>query len=244
MESRIETICIPLGQPAKLWEIFVLARMPALALAVFLAGGCRSYESWQHVNEDAPFAAPLIRAKSVQRWSEPPRFIIAVGGYDHRWIEPGGKWMRPYEARRAAEKYLIDSGATDQWPETDSSIGSVNLRLAPYRFTIVSIFPTVVLMEPHRYPERKGRSTNEVLAPRPTQSVSSFSGLILMNDFAYGTSGSYFPGMLWFSPDLKCGPVLLNMSGPGSGQVSLRDGAIEITIEGTVWHAKRVGPPK
>lgn len=100
--------------------------------------------------------------------------------------------------------YLKRKRLLQSWPETQSNHNGYQQRLAPFTFHIVAIEPVVVVMVPHDFGETHNRSTFDIVGFHPKQFLIN---QYMMNYFEYGTSVPFHENPLWFSPDLKIGPI-------------------------------------
>lgn len=131
---------------------------------------------WNAADDEA---APLIgnsMGKSIRRsyvGPTDPRYEAAKGS---PWSEKG--WAdskgRKYLALEIVEDVSCQLQRTEmfkEWPCTPLWIDDVQQKLAPFRFSLVSIDPTIVLMQAHDYGAREGRSKSDVVGPSSPDSL-------------------------------------------------------------------------
>jgi hypothetical protein len=127
---------------------------------------------------------------------------------------------------------LKDRGVLEAWPEAiaEGSVGDgkeiIVPRAAPYRFTIVMIEPTVVVMR------------------------FDLGALIKLGDFLEGQSigtprlnqvvdfGTRIPAagtLLWFSPDAGREPVPLKLTSPERGEIVAKGRRVVLERRGEEW---------
>jgi hypothetical protein len=137
----------------------------------------------------------------------------------------------------SAEHYLKQLGYFDRWPESQSSIGSIRQRLAPFTFHIVAIEPTVVIMVPHDFGHPEGnRSTLDIVGHASKQ---FFQSRYMLNYIEYGTRLPYHPDILWFSPDIGAAPAALARRSDSEQAVVHERIRLVMKREGSVWTTRR-----
>ena len=156
---------------------------------------------------DAPWAAAGVRAKEMYR-RDLVSFSTAGTTGTMAWEDAQGAKHVQYEVWTKAQEHLIAGGVLSDWPITGSIVSGVEQRLAPFKFFIVSIEPTVVVMLPHEFEDPIGRSTSEILGRDLEKGLFS---KYLMNKGHHGVVCPYAEEFMWFSPDLDIGPTSISV---------------------------------
>lgn len=186
-----------------------LSRLSLLPLVLLIA--CVSRGPWREKHEPTPWISAGAEAKLFVREVEPGPFMVAGVTYDVVWRDRAGNDFSLNRYQDEIERFMVSTGVMRTWPESHSGNDRGIERLAPYRFTIVSVNPTVVLMSPFDFGSPIGRSESEILAP--TNGRRCLGNHYLINDLECGTSAAYASGMVWFSPDMNVQPSPINWRG-------------------------------
>lgn len=129
------------------------------------------------------------------------------------WFDHKGGQHNKATVFESSEQYLKSTGMLAKWPK--------NTRiLAPYNFWIVSITPTVIVMEPSSAPIDSGQFEPYIATYE------------LLNRIQYGTSLPTADNLEWFSPDLNQGPSPVTFSPSGVAVISLPGGKLVLTRVG------------
>jgi hypothetical protein len=205
--------------------------------------GCQRCGPWESVNEDTPWIAPGVLAKSERRFCEPPPFVIAGGGHEYVWIGPDGRRHETWsEFGYPAETYLAANGQSLSWQPIDKGVNGTKQSRTPYRLTLVSVLPTVVLLTPHEYGPIVSLAFDDLLGPRPKTSFPlGATEPYPLNDLGIGIRAPYAPTMLWFSPDLNQPPASVLVQGGVRAEILLPDGRLVMERDGDHWRVSRVG---
>lgn len=197
--------------------------------------------AWDDVTGDAdmPWMGKGGRARYFRKHAT---CMMCPTGYrvEERW--GSGGWFSgggdPYGIVQTAFRFLMkDQYAREMWPHAfgEGSVGGADVdviepRAAPYRFTIVMIEPTVVVM---RYDlgalVKLGSPGNgqEIGTPWLNQSVE------------YGTRLPATGTLLWFSPDAAQGPRPVPLSSPSEGAIRVQGIELELRRDGDGWVVTR-----
>ncbi len=148
------------------------------------------------------------------------------------------------------DQYLIDAGVIKKWSKEGEYISEKNRldkdernrRTAPYDFTMVSINPIIVIMTPYdlgKIKKENGYEYHRMLEDSDNY-ISSYSGgcslnpkyylysVHLENRIIYATIFNYSKEILWFSPDLRIEPKLLNIPEKGIGIIEWPTGLLKL----------------
>ena len=164
--------------------------------------------------------------------------LMCPTGYtaERRWGRSPGSGDEPYDTVGRALRFLQRKGVLDQWPEALAGgtviegDETITPRAAPYRFTVVMIQPTVVVMRfdlgalVKMVDVRDGQSVG---TPRLNQSV----------DF-----GTHIPAtgtLLWFSPDAGQRPTPVPLSTPNHGEIAVKSTRLVLERQGDEWVVDR-----
>lgn len=108
--------------------------------------GCKTDYGWRTVALDTPWMTPNIQA--TQREHSYAYYMDAGRRTDRYWGSEMRHGSNLATIRKHFDAYIVNSGWLSEWKATGSSIGSITQRLPPYRFTIVSINPSIVVATP------------------------------------------------------------------------------------------------
>jgi hypothetical protein len=151
---------------------------------------------------DTPWIGPEEQA--VQRsCSYFSCFMDSVKTSDTRWGTERSDGKPIYTYNDKIVSYLKRKRLLQSWPETQSNYNGYQQRLAPFKFYIVSVEPLVVIMIPHDFGEIR-RANVAIVGWHPEQ---AFRNSFMINYFEYGTYLPFHENQLWFSQDLKIGPI-------------------------------------
>jgi hypothetical protein len=180
-------------------------RSAARALMLAAVAGCTSHGPWRQLDEATPWIAPGAPARLFIRTVEPGPFIVAGANAERVWRDANGRDYPLNRCQDAIEAFIVKTGMLAQWPESGSSNNFGPERLAAFRFTVVSVNPTAVLMTPFDFGPPVGRAESDIL--EPIWETRCLGNQRMLNYLECGTSAGYAPGMLWFSPDLQLTPA-------------------------------------
>ena len=186
-------------------------RITALGLLAIVAGACHP---WIPHPELTPWIAPGTRAVEYIQEVEHSRSV---------WRDAAGRSFDELKIQNSIEKMLLATKMYEQWPKSQKFTSWGALRVAPFRFTLVSINPTVVLMTPFDFGPPTGRAAADVTASEGTRGC--LVNPQMLNTIECGISAVYAAGMLWFSPDLKVRPEPIRWNGERA-EISLKKGEV------------------
>ncbi len=159
--------------------------------------------------------------------------MCPTGSQFHRsWGRSAGSGSDPYDDVGTALRFLQKKGVLDGWPEAigEGSVGDgheiIEPRATPYRFTLVMLEPTVVVMRFDLGALVKigsDDSDQAIGSPRLNQGIS------------YGTRVPATGHLLWFSPAADQLPTPVTMLAADRGEIVAAGVRIELQREGEVW---------
>jgi len=211
----------------------------ALIGAASLLGACARWEDGTGTL-DMPWLGRGEQARLFTRESE---CVMCPTGftYERSWGSSGRSGQDPYLTVGRALGFLHARGVLDGWPQAigEGSVGDgdeiITPRAAPYRFTVVMIEPTVVIM---RFdlgalikvggadPERT------VGTPRLNQGVE------------FGTRLPASGSLSWFSPDANQLPTPVPLITPEHGEIAVAGLRLALDRHGDEWTVARPSPTK
>lgn len=199
-------------------------RHPALCLILLLTlNACASKGPWRRLNDSTPWIAPGTRALV---------FIRSVEGFgvtsERVWRDASGRNYFVNDIQDDIEAFLYKSGIMAQWPDSQSRNSSGTEHLAPFRFTVVSVKPTVVLMTPFDFGSPIGKSQSQVLAPIGDKTC--LGNHYMINPLECDIGALYAPEMQWFSHDLKRSPAPIVWN-DGRAEIDLSHGERLVLIQ-------------
>jgi len=166
--------------------------------------------------------------------------LMCTTGYTalRRWGSSPRSGEDPYDTVGSALRFLQKKRVLDSWPEAiaEGTVidgdETITPRAAPYRFTIVMIQPTVVVMRfdlGALIKEGEMRDDEEIGTPRLNQPV----------DF-----GTHIPAsgtLLWFSPEAGQAPTAVLLSTPDHGEIVVKGIRLVLDRRGDEWIVDRPG---
>lgn len=209
--------------------------MRALVLLLLLA---TTAGAWEDVTGDRD--TPWLGGGGRARWlhDRSSCFMCPTGYRDEeRWGRSRWTGESPYATVGAAMRFLEKSGALARWPEAlgegtivDGSGEAIEPRAAPYRFTVVMIEPTVVVM----------RFDLGALVGAPHAGTAQTIGTPrLAGGVEFGTRIPATGTLLWFSPDAGPAPAPVALSSPDAGAIVVDGTRLVLTRHGDVWDVAR-----
>jgi hypothetical protein len=261
----------------KIVTIILLVLGALLALGVFLAAlpwievaVLNSFFAKEiATNSDLPWAAPGRKARyySLKSWDWNNGITgVAAWGSNSRNKE------NPLDTANKAFAFLEKHRAMNAWPATGTfetysvydqrqpgdlhhqddygnTIVTYSQRVAPYRFFIVSIEPTVIVMQ--SAPELPAWQEEYVQQgySRDSRWIRWYMSLPeqqrlpdlvwLQNPLEFGTELPRGSGWKWFSPDLEQLPTDLPLVESGSAVIPLKHGQLKFRPSESGWHVVR-----
>jgi hypothetical protein len=263
--------------PMKIVTIILLVLGALLALGVFLAAlpwidvaVLNSFFAKEiATNSDLPWAAPGRKARyySLKSWDWNNGITRVPAWGSNSWRKE-----YPLDTANKAFAFLEKHRAMNAWPaagtfETYSvyeqlqpgdvhhqddygnTIVTYSQRVAPYRFFIVSIEPTVIVMQ--SAPELPAWQEEYVQQgySRDSRWIRWYMSLPeqqrlpdlvwLQNPLEFGTELPRGSGWKWFSPDLEQLPTDLPVVESGSAVIPLKHGQLKFRPGESGWHVVR-----
>lgn len=211
-------------------------KAPLLILLVLLTSGCTIVNEKR--TSDAEYlglwAAPGLRSEELLREELP--FYSPTGMTTAYWSFAGGRRDASAVIESVA-KYLVDLGYFAKWPKGERGFDDVPAQcIAPYHFFIVSIRPTVVVMA-----SRLGTDPVHGVGLYPTRRNQSAITKYFENCFEYGSDFVDRPELLWFSPDLRVPPQVVDID-RRLGQLRIEHPKVRIraVLESGIWKTERL----
>jgi len=187
---------------------------------------------------DMPWLGNGARARLFTKQST---CLMCPTGYTyHRsWGRSGRSGQEPYDMVDGALRFLQQRGVLDGWPEAiaEGTVydgrETITPRAAPYRFTVVMIEPTVIVMRFDLGALIKvgGAEADQTIGtPRLNQAVE------------FGTRLPASGTLLWFSPDTAQLPAPVPLSTPEHGEIVVKNLRLVLDRHGDEWTVARPGP--
>lgn len=182
----------------------LMSRPAILLVALLVSAACGGRPELR--GGPAPWVAPGSRVTVYFRRGSDP----GLGRFEWRDTVRHRKY-NPYRLADQVEQFMVARAMFDHWLPTglvDLSEGEpIREVIAPFRFTLVSVDPMVVLMTPHAFPP------NVSTFDMPGRNNVSFPGIRHMrNNIELGTTAPFADGMQFFLPEQKVGPAPLQWS--------------------------------
>ena len=164
--------------------------------------------------------------------------------FDRSWGASGRSGRDPYDDVGAALVFLKKKGVLDAWPEAiaEGTVGdgneTIEPRAAPYRFTVVMIEPTVVVM---RFD--LGALVKIGAIPDDDQKVGTPR---LNQGVEFGTHLPAAGALLWFAPAADRPPAPVTLTDPEHGEIVVQGVRLALERRDDQWTVsapQRVGTP-
>jgi hypothetical protein len=204
---------------ASLTLALVLAAAPALA--------------WDDAtgDRDMPW---LGRGERARLFTKKSTCIMCPTGYSFHqsWGTSGRSGDEPYSTVSSAMRFLKEGGVLDKWPEAigEGSVGDgreiIDPRAVPYRFIVVMLEPTVIVM---RFDLGAMIKVGE---SDPDQAIGT---PWLNQSVDYGTRFPATGSLMWFSPDAKQTPTAVTMVTPERGEIVVKGKRLVLERRGDEW---------
>ena len=189
---------------------------------------------WEARTRPAPWIAANTRAVEYIRIHEG----IGGGSWSEReWRDGDRHRVSIDDTEEALQKFMHGTGMFNAWPNSES-VNHVGLqRFAPYRFVVISIDPTVVLMARFDFGPRQGRSDNDMIYP--TEPTKCMDNDYMINWIECDISAPYEAGMQWLSHDLKQPPSAIPWR-DGRAELPIGDDLLVLTHDGAAVQTQRL----
>lgn len=165
---------------------------------------------WKTIQEDAPLCEAGKTAISKSRICYPPFFVPAAEWAEHAW-DTGDNLLRRDSIIEEVDKYLYDIGFINQLNDIVGCVNGIDQRIAPYRFFIVSLEPTIVIMTDYDYGSIENKSNAE-LCGQLNNRYFSYSKY-MVNGYHYGSSLPKISSYKWFAPKYTKNIQVVNKDG-------------------------------
>ena len=207
--------------------------LAAMMMAMATLAGAAPAGAWDDATGtlDMPWLGGGGRARLFTKKSF---CMMCPTGYSfHRsWGATGGSGSDPYSEVGAALRFLKTKGILDGWPEAigEGSVSdgkeTIDPRAAPYRFTIVMLQPTVVVM---RFDLGALVKVGDY---DPDQSVAT---PWLNAGVEFGTHVPATGTLQWFSPDADQMPTPVAMADADHGEIVVQGKTLGLERHGDAW---------
>jgi len=160
--------------------------------------------------------------------------LMCTTGYEYHqsWGRSGRGGSDPYGDVQRAFGFLQKRGVLATWPEAigEGSVGDgteiIEPRAAPYRFTIVMLEPTVVVM---RF------DLGALVKVGDFDPEQSFGTPRLNQGVEFGTKIPATGTLLWFSPQADQLPTPVALTSPDHGEIVVQGRRLALDRRGDDW---------
>jgi hypothetical protein len=211
----------------------------AFVLASLLFGACGGWGDATGTR-DMPW---LGRGERARLFSRESACVMCPTGssYERSWGSSGRSGQDPYDTVGRAFGFLHARGVLDDWPTAigEGSVGDgsqiITPRAAPYRFTVVMIEPTVVVM----------RFDLGALVKVGGADAEQTIGTPWINQgVEFGTRLAATGSLSWFSPDGGQPPIPVPLTTPERGEIVVAGLRLDLDRHGDEWTVARPVPAK
>lgn len=121
---------------------------------------------WTAISESGPWCAASERAvlQSREYWSG---MMASAVSSDKRFLAPDGRSINAQRVITSLINFLEKKGAFRAWLKTNGSINGRPVFLAPYRFHLVSVFPSIVILSSQDFGAIQNRSNYDLVCEIP-----------------------------------------------------------------------------
>lgn len=225
--------------------MWVIGRSLLLVFVVAL-GGCFSYvkEDWHDLpaRDDDPWIGPGVRVVWEQRSiAEVPYGAV---NSEVRWLDPERRefWMTWQENApwlKETGDYLLATEMARSWP---TKLGLCDPLVDPsdpkcdsrWEFAVVSVKPTVILMWDPKFDPPGSTGWHGKPRPHDPMPPGVFASFALRT-----TLPPKVEKFLWFSPDLKTGPIEVERVNVDTGRIELPFDELVLTRQPDGWTVTR-----
>lgn len=208
----------------------------ALLAAMLIATPARAWDDASG-SLDLPWLGSGERARL---YAKKTSCLMCTTGYEYHqsWGRSARTGSDPYGDVQRAFGFLQKRGVLDTWPEAigEGSVGDgkeiIEPRAAPYRFTIVMLEPTVVVM---RF------DLGALVKVGDFDPDQSFGTPRLNQGVEFGTRIPATGTLLWFSPQAEQLPTPVTSTSPERGEIVVQGRRLVLERRGDEWI---VGPPR
>lgn len=152
---------------------------------------------WKSIQEDAPLCEVGKTAISKSRVCYPPIFVPAVEWTEYAW-DTGNHLLHRNSIVKEIDDHLKKIKFIKKQKPLESYVNDIQQHIAPYRFFIVSLEPTIVVMIDYDYGNIERKSRVELCGNLNEQYIDYSKYLV--NAYHYGSSVSKSSNYKWFSP--------------------------------------------
>ena len=156
---------------------------------------------------------------------------------EYRWVTSFWQKEDIYTYAEKIDSYLKEISVVDHSQESQAWADGINQRVAPYKFTFISVHPLIVIMRPYDFGPQENRSISEIVGSRGSFALQS---RFLMNYYEYGTEIPFQTDLLWFSPDLNIKPQKIDLKINGKQDISWSGESLVLIEKDGVVKTERV----
>jgi hypothetical protein len=159
-----------------------------------------------------------------------------------RWGANSRSDEDPYDSAIKAVGYLRQIGYLKQWPSYPAQPGVESVSTFPYRLTIVSIQPTVVILRFDLSAALEDPIPFSAGTFPPSQRGNYYEQSLtwagLKNKVMFGTKVLNRGTLLWFSPDAKVAPTLLDTASGRDLEIAIPGIRLRLVKMGQEWDVR------
>lgn len=155
------------------------------------------YSPWETIKEPAPLCEAGKTAVSKSRICYPPFLVPATERTEYAW-DTGNNLLHRESIVEEIDEYLYEIGYINQLNDIVGGINGIPIRMAPYRFFIVSLEPTIVIMTDYDYGSIERKSIAGLCGKMNSQYIHYSK--YLANGYHYGTLIPKMSSYKWFAP--------------------------------------------
>jgi hypothetical protein len=147
--------------------------------------------------------------------------------------------VRCAKVEHNTEAYLLAASRTLEWSDIGRAYDATEQTATHFRCTLISIWPTVVVMTLQHSPVPQSPLKGSTLGPRPVPQFKWRSKPSGVNYLGYGTTLPPADEGLWFSPDLKVPPTPVSLRG-STAEIPIGKDRLLLERDADGWRVTRV----
>ncbi len=170
-----------------------------IAVVLLLASaqtGCMSRGPWRFESADGPLNGPGSQAGTFVRVLTPPPLAVAVEQQQRGWSRVRGGMLTEDTVAKTLDSYCATLPEFNQWIRLQAYVDDVQLRFAPAKFWIVSIYPIVVVLTPFAVSNPDSHPLRDLCGAMDERRALVSS--ILANSYNFGTNIETGSSLQWF----------------------------------------------
>lgn len=200
------------------------------------------------VSEGHVWGGPGRRSITKSRRVDSANAYFTVAGFEVEtvWKTASGRQLNPREIVASVKDYLAATGVRGQAPGAGAFVNGVEMKAPDFKFCIVSVDPTVVLMVPFAYDHEAGSLIemrgypDQFSRQDPEWGYRMAHNGFMVDDIFLGTDFPFIEGTRWFDPSSKRKAASLEFDGRGTATVDVDAARLQFLRRGERLYVERL----